>query len=148
MRLAATGTMPPDAGSVRMPGLQIQPHSRRLSNLAVVGLALLAAGAFGIGVSRQVHPPGALFPAAETTPAQAGSAAAAIPEATPAPDMQLAAVAPAPRHHLAKDAALDPAAGEAPGAETPPAVDTAAIVGDAPPSPGPAPTADPADPLT
>jgi hypothetical protein len=37
-----------------MPGLQIQPHPRRTSALAVALLSLLAAGSFVAGLERQL----------------------------------------------------------------------------------------------
>src|SRR5438309_1762997 len=40
-----------------MSGLEIHPHSRRLSRLAVAGLAVIAAGAFTAGLTRQVVTP-------------------------------------------------------------------------------------------
>jgi len=130
-----------------MPGLQIQPHSRRVTGLAVLALSLVAAGSFAAGLTHQLvsaaAPP---FPVAQQGPSRPFIAA---PEATPAPDMQLAAAAPV--RHKPAPAALDvpPPAEAAPApaaAEGPAAADAAATVAQPPPAPA-APPAQP-DPNT
>ncbi|MFI4964704.1 MAG: hypothetical protein ACHP9T_04980, partial [Caulobacterales bacterium] len=77
--------------------VDIPPHSRRVSGLVVAGLALLGTASFAVGLAHQMAPAGpSPFP-----PAQGPVAAArpnAVPDATPAPDMQLAAVGPPVRH--------------------------------------------------
>jgi hypothetical protein len=129
-----------------MPGLQIPPHPRQTSALAVALLSLLAAGSFVAGLERQLI--GARGP--EPFPAGASGfdarvrAEAMVPEARPAPDMQVADAAPVRRAAKAETAPDDAAQSEiaAPAvAEAPPAVDAAATV----PSPEPPRPAPPAD---
>jgi hypothetical protein len=126
-------------------GLQIKPHSHRLSGLAVAGLSLLAAGSFVAGIQREVAGAGgpSPFPATQAAAPVAG----AIPEARPAPEIQVAA-SPPPRPHAVAPADDTPADTQdtptaAVAAETPPAVDTAAAVPEPAPSPAPAPEANP-----
>ncbi len=115
-----------------MQGLQIPPHSRRVSGLAVAFLLLLAAGSFLAGLDHQLiagRDPG-LFPA---PPAAQALAAAPVPQAAPVRDMQLATARPS--RHPAKDpVTVDTAAPtESPApadAEAPPAVDAAATASD------------------
>jgi hypothetical protein len=129
-----------------MPGLQIQPHSRHASTLAVALLSLLAAGSFVAGLERQLiggrgpEP----FPKGPSAFDAQVRAEAMVPEARPAPDMQLADAAPVRRAAKA-EASPDPGAAPdiaAPAeAETPPSVDAAATVPN-PEPPRPAPPAD------
>jgi hypothetical protein len=132
-------------------GLEIQPHSRRLTGLAVAGLALVAAGSFTAGLARQVGAPAARSP---FPPPQAAVAFAGAPEATPAPDMQLAVAAPPPRRHTARAAAetasTDDGAVSAADAQTAAAADASATAPDgaAAPTPPPAPPPDSTSPQT
>jgi hypothetical protein len=126
-----------------MPGLQIQPHSRHISGLAVAFLFLLAAGSFVAGLNHQliVARDPTRFPtpaAAAQAPFTQSGAADAIPAATPAPDLQLASATP-PRRRAARDPIIiDKAAVEESAtktrAEVPPAVDASAAA----PDPAPA----------
>jgi len=126
-----------------MDGLQIPPHSHRLSLRAVGVLSLLALGGFATGLARQAERSGpALFPARQPAAAQA---LAAIPEATPAPDMQLAAAPPPPppRHARRTEDTPEPAGN---AAEAPPADPASAAAADASataPDPAAAPAAKP-----
>src|SRR5579859_2527080 len=97
-----------------MAALDIRPHSRRISGWAVVGLSILAVGAFASGLARQASSAGpAPFPAAQApAPGDAGLAVGAIPLATPAPELQVVDAAPA-RHAPAKDPSADGAAPDA-----------------------------------
>jgi hypothetical protein len=126
-----------------MSALEIQPHSRQASTMAVAFLSLLAAGAFVAGLNNQLIGAQALspFPAPAVPSAQA-RVADTIPEATPAPDMQLAEAGPAvPRHAARPDPSADDATlvdVPAPtAAEAPPAVDAAATAPDTEPAPPP-----------
>jgi hypothetical protein len=135
-----------------MAALDIRPHSRRISGVVVVGLSILAVGAFASGLARQASSPGpAPFPATRApSPGDAGLAVGAIPLATPAPDLQVADAAPV-RHAPAKDPAADATAPDAdPAVAAPPAVDAAATAAEPPPAPTPAPQSQPAtdDPPT
>jgi hypothetical protein len=127
-----------------MTGLQIKPHSHRLSSLAVAGLSLLAAGSFVAGIQREVAGAGgpSPFPAAQASAPVAG----AIPEARPAPEIQVAASPPPRRRAVAPVDDTPAAEPDAPtaavAAETPPAVDAAAAA----PEPAPPPAAPEADP--
>ena len=80
------------------------------------------------------------------------SVADTIPEAIPAPDMQLADAGPAvPRHAARPDPSADDATlvdVPAPAAEALPAVDAAATAPDAAPAPPPPPAPDNAEPPT
>jgi hypothetical protein len=122
-----------------MPGLQIPPHSRRLSGRAVVFLSLLAAGSFVSGLNHQLittHGASA-FPAPSAGPAVASQA---IPEARPAADTQRADAAPA-RRPARSESAPDPlAVPGAPDAQAAPAADTAATAPDPAPAAPPAPS--------
>ena len=132
-----------------MTGLAIQPHSRRRTNAAVLVLSLIAAGSFGAGLARQLAPTGpSPFPeilgktAARSVP---------IPDATPAPTLQVAESEPRPVRRAvpvdAEPAAADlsaalPDAASAPAAATDAAAsDTAGVAPDAAPEP-PAPEPD------
>jgi hypothetical protein len=118
-----------------MPGLDIQPHSRRVSGLVVGALALLGVASFTVGLAHHMAPPGpSPFPPAQGSAASPRALAAnAIPEATPAPDMQLASDTPA-RRHVARPAPVEPPLDAAPaaGADSGAAVDASAIVPDPP----------------
>jgi hypothetical protein len=122
-----------------MAALDIKPHSRRISGLVIVGLSILAVGAFASGLARQANPSGASpFPLAQGSAAyDASQAVGAIPLATPAPELQVAEAAPV-RHAPAKDpsadAAADPNAPSPAAATAPPAVDVSASAPEAPPA--------------
>jgi hypothetical protein len=120
-----------------MSGLEIHPHSRRITHFAVVGLSLVAAGSFALSLTHHAGPEAASpFPAVEQS---AAVAAGGIPEATPAPDIQVAAAAPRklPVVHVEPVDSPDPAV-----AESPSPTDAAATTSDPPPR-TPAPPADP-----
>lgn len=122
-----------------MSGLAIQPHSKRSSRLAVVALSLIAAGGFAWGLARQLDSSAeAPFPTAQLSPAQA-----AIPDATPAPMMQVATADPRPARPAPTP---DPEPDAADAAAGPPAADVSATVADPapPPAPPPAPASPPA----
>jgi hypothetical protein len=129
--------MPRRLSWITMPSLQIQPHSRHASGLAVAFLSLLAAGSFVTGLNHQLIARRAPSP----FPAPALSIAVvpdAIPEAKPAPDMQIADVTPAPSHRAPKAMSVpdDDAAAQA-GAATaaaPPALDASATAPEPPPA--------------
>jgi hypothetical protein len=132
-----------------MTALDIQPHSRRISSFAIVGLSVVAAGAFAAGLSRQINRSEPAPYVAGAPPSAAALAAAAAPEATPAPDMQISTSAPVKRHG---PPLLDLPAPDSEAAATPAASDASATVAAppvasppvAPPPPEPAPeTADP-----
>ncbi len=125
-----------------MTGLAIPSHSRRLSRLAVLALTLLAAGSFMLGLTRQIGAGGpSPFPTAQGAPG--ARALDAIPDATPAPALQVAVNEPPTRRPAAAappdvtaDLPESPAAAPAepvaaPGA--PPAADASATAPDAPP---------------
>jgi len=129
-----------------MRALDIPPHSRRLSRLAVAGLALVATAALAEGFLRQ-H--AALAP--EPISPAAGLTISTIPEATPAPALQVAQASAPRRARPADDAPED--AGEAGSdavaatdatAPTLPADAAAAPAADA--APAPEPPAQPAAP--
>jgi hypothetical protein len=134
-----------------MSALEIQPHSRQASTLAVAFLSLLAAGAFVAGLNNQLIGAQALSPFPAPAPAAQARVADAIPEATPAPDMQVADASAAVARHAARpgpsadDASLVDV--PAPAAEAPPAVDAAATAPDTEPAPPP-PAPDNAEPPT
>jgi hypothetical protein len=124
-----------------MTGLEIPAHSRRLSRLAVISLTLVAAGSFTLGVARQ-------FAGVESSPfpmPQGGAAGRefdAIPYATPAPALQVAASEPVRRPGaralpdvtaaLPEPPAVAPAEPVA-AADAPPAADASATAPDTPP---------------
>jgi hypothetical protein len=120
-----------------MDGLQIPPHSHRLSVRAVAVLSLLAVAGFASGLARQAERAApALFPARQPAAVQA---LAAIPEARPAPDMQLAAAPPPPPHHARRaEDRPEPATDSAPTdpAAAAPAAATDASVTAPDPAPG------------
>jgi len=125
-----------------MAALDIKPHSRRISGLVVVGLSILAVGAFASGLARQAQPSGpSPFPSAQgPTPSDAGLAVGAIPLATAAPELQVAVVAPVRRAPV-KDLSADVAAPDAapgPAASVAPATDASANAAEAAPTPTPA----------
>jgi hypothetical protein len=110
-----------------MAALDIRPHSRRLSALAVAGLAVLAIGGFTAGLGRQV--------------ASSMGPSPFPPKQEPSLRIQVAGGAPM----AAAQAPLlqrTPRPAPAEQAEAPPAVDVSAVVAD--PSPAPEPTAPPA----
>lgn len=127
-------------------------HSARLSRMAVLGLSLVAAGSFAVGVARQLDGAGrSPFPAARGAAARAWAAANAIPEAQPAPALQVAEYEPPAVRHSPPPppdltASLPPppasvpaqpvAAAEAGGADA-----AASVPEPAAPSPSPAPAA-------
>jgi hypothetical protein len=130
-----------------MAALQIRPHSRRLSGLAVLGLTLLAAASFTAGLTRQIGAANAPspFPAGQEAAPQA-----AIASPAPAGDFQVAARTPPPRHAAPQDTAaaasvdVEPVA--ASGAEPLPATDASATAPDQPEppaTPAPSPSQDP-----
>jgi len=132
-----------------MSALDIRPHSRRLSRLAVLALALVAGGGFTLGLVRQLGPPS---PSPFSPPQGAAAAGVQVPEATAAPALQVATNEPAARRRAAEAApdtppteADDAAPPEPPvpaaaGADTVPAADAAAT------APGPAPAPEPTPP--
>jgi hypothetical protein len=150
-------------------GLEIPPHSRRLSGLAVAGLLVLAVGGFTAGLTRQLQPPGvAPFPPPQPRSdlyAKAPTAQPVLPAARPrlasrdtSPQPAAPDVSPDATPAL-QEAATDPTDS---AAATPPAADASATVPDAPadtapppspqssPQPSPTSTPDPptADPPT
>jgi hypothetical protein len=134
-----------------MSALDIRPHSRRLSRNAVLALALVAGGSFALNLARQLAPPG---PSPFSAP-QGMAVAVQVPEATPAPAMQVATSEPPPRRHAEEAApetppeAADAAAPEllaVPAAASPdalPAADTSATAPDPAPPPEPPPPEEP-----
>jgi nicotinate-nucleotide--dimethylbenzimidazole phosphoribosyltransferase len=129
-----------------MTALDIQPHSRRITHRAVLGLSALAAVAFISGVVRQLSPDPSLFPV--SSPADHNYTGP--PEATPAPALQVAAPEPVARQAPAA-ARDDDDADEAPAVAAPtteaaaPPVDVTAAIPDQPATatPAPAPAPDP-----
>jgi hypothetical protein len=114
-----------------MAALQIPPHSRRISGLAVLGLTLLAAGSFTAGLTRQIDAANAPspFPAG---PEASPRVAAASP--APAAEPQVA-VNTRPVRHVAPEIAAvadpaDAAPDTAPSAESLPATDASATAPD------------------
>jgi hypothetical protein len=124
-----------------MSALEIQPHSREASTLAVAFLSLLAAGAFVAGLDNQLIGAGGRSPFPAASAAAPSRVAEAIPEAAPAPDMQRAEAAPGPRHAAAPDPSpTEAVSAEVPApaaAEAPPAVDAAATAPETAPAPPP-----------
>ncbi len=121
-----------------MSALDIQPHSRGLSKLAVVGISLLAASSFAVGVNRAIQPPDASpFPTAEQTPTQ-GPAADPVLKATPDPQRRLSLINRQPH---ASEATADVAeTSDAPALEAHTAANTSATIADPTPSASPTPT--------
>ncbi|HEY3948720.1 hypothetical protein [Phenylobacterium sp.] len=82
-----------------MATLDIRPHSRRISGLAVAALSVIAVGAFAEGLGHQLRQDeAAAFPAPQGPPLRTDLAAAAtpaplLPDPTPAP-VRHAAAAP------------------------------------------------------
>jgi hypothetical protein len=118
-----------------MAALDIQPHSRRISGMAVAVLMLVAAGSFTVGLTHQMVADAATTERPQTS--ASAQAYAAIPEATPAPNPQLAA-GTAPHRKAAPDPEPEPQplADEPtapPTAEAAPAVDAAATAPEPPP---------------
>ena len=71
-----------------MATLDVRPHSRRLSALAVAGLSVLAPAAFATGKGRQLAAsagPPPVPPAPEIQPAPQPAAAPAVATAPPSP---------------------------------------------------------------
>jgi hypothetical protein len=123
-----------------MPVLEIQPHSRQASTFAVAFLSLLAAGAFVAGLNNQLIGARGLSPFPAPARVAQARVADTIPEAIPAPDMQLADAGPAPRRPARPVPSAEEAAAlevPAPAAATPPAADAAATAPDAEPAPPP-----------
>jgi hypothetical protein len=92
-----------------MPGLAIPPHSPRITNYAIAGLMLIAAASFAAGLGRVVAARSTVtaFPAPQAASAR-DIAAAAIPDATPAPETPLVAAPSAPhRRALSAPAPID-----------------------------------------
>ncbi len=129
-----------------MTGLAIPDHSRRLSRMAVVTLTLLAAASFTLGLTRQF---GGAEPSPFPTPQGAAAAARAfdaIPDASPAPALQVATSEPV-RHAASPalpdlTAALPEPPAEVPtepvaAADAPPAADASATAPATPPPPVP-----------
>lgn len=117
-----------------MQALQIRPHSPRITGFVLAGLAVLAAGAFSLGLEHQMHGAQATpFPQGDTGGLRA-RVADTIPEATPAREVALATGDPRGRHRAAP--AETPV--ESAAAAGPAAIDAAAIVHDPAPD-----TADP-----
>lgn len=114
-------------------------------------LSLLAAGAFVAGLNNQLIGARGLSPFPAPGPAAPARVADTIPEAIPAPDMQLADAGPAVTRHPARpgpeaeDAALVDIPAP-PAADAPPALDAAAIAPDSEPAPPPAAPDDAAPP--
>ena len=80
-----------------MTALAIPAHSARLSRMAVLGLSLVAAGSFMVGVVRQLDGAAASpFPTSRGAAARAWAVANAIPEAQAAPTLQVAEYEPPP----------------------------------------------------
>lgn len=135
-------------------GLQIKPHSHRLSRLAVAGLSLLAAGSFVTGIQREIA--GEAGPSPFPTAQAPAAAAGAIPDARPAPDIPVAASAPPVRRRPAtptddtSSAEQDALPAAAVAAERLPTADASAAAPEPapPPAPPPAPEADPNTPPT
>jgi hypothetical protein len=118
-----------------MSALDIPPHSRAASRLAVTALALIAGFALASGYLRQV----VAIPQAPVP----GPVGAPIPEATPAPEPTLqVAEAPPHRVHAAEAAApIDPTPEAALAtADAAPAVDASASAPQFPPTPEPSAT--------
>lgn len=112
-----------------MAALDIQPHSRSVSGVAVAGLMLLAVGSFASGLAHQVaaRAGGAAF-----TPVGRLQIETAIPEATPAPEMQIAVATSAPHRKGPTEPAPVVATDES---AAPPATDSSAPAAAAPPAP-------------
>lgn len=113
-----------------MASLDIRPHSRRGSALAVAVLAALSASAFAAGLSHQLQPRSPPpFPPAQ--PAQPDEIAAAPPVIDP---LTPAALTP-PRRRGARAATEDVGASDAPPSADTATADAAAAEPDAPPAP-------------
>jgi hypothetical protein len=83
-----------------MTGLVIPAHSRSQSRTAIVVLTLLAAASFAVGFVRQFESGGpSPFPTTGNGAAGGLAATNAIPDATPAPALQVADSAPAVVRH-------------------------------------------------
>jgi hypothetical protein len=115
-----------------MAALDIRPHSRRLSTLAVAGLAVLAIGGFAEGLGRQIA--AASGPSPFPPPQEKSLRIAVAKSVAPAAPQPVAAP---PRH--VTPPAPDDAAEAAP---EPPATDVSTVVADPPQTDPPAP-ADP-----
>jgi hypothetical protein len=132
-----------------MTSLDIRPHSRRISRLAIVGLCLLAAGSFAVGIVRQLQSTAesSPFPATQaSTPQPAAMVQIASSQIASSPPPQ--APAPSARH---VDAAPPPPADDAGAPSSAAVVDTSQASAEpapaaSPPAPEPAPV--PSDPPT
>src|SRR6185312_1872532 len=139
-----------------MAGLAIPSHARRDNRLALLALGLIAVGSFAFGMGRQLVPAGpSPFPQTSLTALQRP---ALIPEATPAPALQVAEAEPRPARRAAApdpdDAVPDvsaeiPAPSPLPSATEAAGTDTAAAAAEpAPPPPPPPPAPDAETPPT
>jgi hypothetical protein len=127
-----------------MAGLAIPSHARRDNRVALLALGLIAAGSFAFGMGRQIVPAGpSPFPQTSLTALQRP---ALIPEATPAPTLQVAEAEPRPARRAAApdpdDAVPDvsaeipaPAPSPPPSATEAAGTDTAAVAAEPPPAP-------------
>jgi len=138
-----------------MSALDIQPHSRHGSTLAVALLSLLAVGAFVAGLNNQLIGSRGLPPFPTASASQASHPADAIPEATPTPDTRLADAAAAAARRAARplpvpEEVTPEVAAPSVATETQPAVEavaTATVTAPDPAPAGPAPAAAPAPPV-
>lgn len=85
-----------------MQALQVPPHSPRSSSLALAALAVVAAGAFSLGLQHQLNGRGVALQGGDT--AGLRTYVDTIPEATPAREIEVAAAVPPSRPI---DASLD-----------------------------------------
>jgi len=108
-----------------MQALQIPSHSRRITSLAVAGLAVLAAAAFSFGLERQVRRADgtAAFPVARAS--GLGGYVDNIPDATPARPIEVA-IDTRVRRRAPTAEILDTPDQVAPSADAAPAVDASA----------------------
>ena len=117
--------------SGRPGGLEIRPHSRRISALAVAGLAAVSALAFAAGLHHQLNRNSGPSPFPPSRPAQPELIVAAPPEVAP---LLPAKLTPPVRRAVASAADAGPGAVAAGSA----AADIAAVAPETPPSAQPA----------
>jgi hypothetical protein len=133
-----------------MASLDIRPHSHRLSALAVVGLSVLAAGAFAVGMTRQLAPQTAPFPPPQEASLQiqlaGGPPEAVAAPAEPAPLLQRASRRPVDDRADSASAPAIAADAAATAADSAPAHDLPEAAPEPPPTPPEPPTADPPTP--
>jgi hypothetical protein len=132
-----------------MASLDIRPHSHRLSAMAVAGLSVLAAGAFAVGISRQLAPQTAPFPPPQEPALQiqaGGPPEAVAAPVEPAPLLQHTSRHPADEPADSASAPAVAAEASATAADGAPAQDLPQAAPEPPPAPPEPPAADPPTP--